>query len=59
MNDENRPRKPPTVTFEIETVDGEEGEALAREQAAVMIEVMTWIVEQRGKQNHATTPESD
>ncbi|MGI5192693.1 hypothetical protein ACQEVY_03370 [Streptomyces sp. CA-288835] len=54
----NRGRHEPlTVSWELETIGGEEGAALARRQADVMLEVLAWIVEQRRKQAGCTAPE--
>ncbi|MER6526795.1 hypothetical protein [Streptomyces sp. NPDC001508] len=47
------------MTWEIETIGGEEGEALARLQATVMIEVIAWIAEQRRKQGSSSASEQD
>ncbi|MEU9119346.1 hypothetical protein AB0C96_05705 [Streptomyces sp. NPDC048506] len=58
MNEKPSQRTPRTVTWEIEVVDGEEGEVLRRRQAEVMHEVVAWIVEQRRRQGEATGPET-
>ncbi|MGP4091878.1 hypothetical protein [Streptomyces sp. KR55] len=40
-------RRPLNFRFEIRVLDGPEGEALARQQAAVIRDVLVWIAEQR------------
>lgn len=42
--------EPPDVVVEVRTVDGEEGERLARQQARVFWEVTEWLV--RNKSEH-------
>ncbi|MDF4251217.1 hypothetical protein [Streptomyces sp. WMMB303] len=44
------------MTWEIEVVEGEEDEVLARHQAEVMRDVLLWIVEQRREQENTETP---
>ncbi|MFB7630627.1 hypothetical protein ACFC0M_06725 [Streptomyces sp. NPDC056149] len=59
MHPERSRLQPLTVTWEIETVDGEEGETLARHQAEVMLEVLAWIAERRRTQSASADTDTE
>jgi hypothetical protein len=40
-------QEPPEMVFEIRRAEGTEGQALAREQAAAIREVLAWIARRR------------
>jgi hypothetical protein len=49
----------PGFTFEVEVVSGEEGRALALEQARAIRELLLWVREQRTRNKRSHRPEDD
>lgn len=49
----------PGFSFEIEGISGEEGRALALEQARAIRELLLWVREQRTRNEKSRRPEDD
>jgi hypothetical protein len=47
-----KPAPDPDVVFDIETIDGPDGEHMAEQQARVMKEVIEWLARNRFERGH-------